>query len=489
MDTTPYHEFVSKTEATLAPFAQKSFTTDTQTFLNGTPLLKHFQDLWQTPVGQMKLANRTPLQLERDRILYSSALRKQTEKYHVLYSGLRRIIRNYTTHTMRTAHVTRAICKALMLNSDFAEAIAIGSKVGAAPFIHVTKETASDWLQRRLREIDQKHASKNPQGKLTKPTQVALFPDAGNAALPKWLAPLESREIVEQVTKCVPCAAGDQVDAAYHSGAESYWLLCTNPYLRESTRGLYHPETMYGVWRHSRNTRPRAGSFFHSCTLEDKAHHRITWEHATYEGIVVQFADDMTWIIENLNDANDAALLGGAKTNLFLQLMNSLGDAPLELQQALVQADAGGLYTYFISDFVKASQLVLNTNASAERRSALRAGEADALIGPSPQADLYLDRMRDFLFTNVFEMSRIKNRNRMLQSVSHVSLDLLYDERESALPQLVEDRANLENWPADKRKRAVDLLSDDVHRAQLSVDVFVSMGDQEVFDFVGIQSF
>ena len=60
------------------------------------------------------------------------------------------------------AHVTRTICKALRLNSDFAEAIAIGSKVGAAPFIHVTKDVGREWLQKRLKEIDNQELAKNP---------------------------------------------------------------------------------------------------------------------------------------------------------------------------------------------------------------------------------------------------------------------------------------------------------------------------------------
>jgi dGTP triphosphohydrolase len=479
-----YHQFVRNAEETLAPYAQRSFSPDTEAFLNGTPILKHFQDLWQNPAGQMKLANRTPLQLERDRILYSASLRKQTEKYHVLYNASRRVIRNYTTHTMRMAHVTRAICKALRLNSDFAEAIAIGAKVGAAPFIHVTKRTASSWLQDRLRAIGKVNAANKQQ----KPMQATLFPGSEGAALPAWLQTIESRDVVEQITRCVPCAVGEHVDAAYHSGAESYWLLCTNPYTRESERSLYHPETMYGVWRHTRNLRPKAASFFHKATLENGAEHQIDWRHSTYEGAVVQFADDMTWIIENLNDANDAALLGGSKTNLYLQLLNSLTDAPLELQQALVQSDAGGLYTYFISDFVRNSSAALSHDTSAEIRTAMRTGDKHALIGPSPVAEALLERFKAFLDNNVFDRPRIRNRNRMLESVSTVALDLLFEDRTS-LSGLVEDRANLENWPDDKKARAVKLLDDDVHRAQLSIDVFVSMGDQELFDFVGIQAF
>jgi hypothetical protein len=382
------------------------------------------------------------------------------------------------------AHVTRAICKGLKLNSDFAEAIAIGSKVGAAPFIHVSKRIANEWLECQLKEINKKQLAKSAEPpRKTKQTQAPLFP-----AQPKWLTDLESPDVAERAKRCIPFAIGDNVDLAYHSGAESYWLLCTQPYLRESARALYHPETMFGIWRHSRNLRSKADSFSHKSNFANNSVHTITWEHSTFEGVVVQFADDMTWIIENLNDANDAALLGGSNSNLFLQLNNSLEGAPQELTQPLVESDAGGLYTYFISDFVKRSQGILE-KGGPEIRVGLRRGENQAQIGPSVDAEMYLDKMKEFLDDNVFEVSRIKNRNRMLESVTGVSLDLLFDDKDPLLRQLITDRANLENWPEQKRRKALEALSDEVHRAQLAVDVFVGLGDQEVFELVGIQAF
>jgi hypothetical protein len=389
---------------------------------------------------------------------------------------------------MRMAHVTRSICKALGLNSDFAEAIAIGSKVGAGPFVHVSKDVASEWLHKRLQDISEAQVRKNPDFAKDPAPQLQMFPSVHGSS-PKWLEGIQSRKVIEEVKKYIPCAVGENVDSAYTSGAESYWLLCTQPFLREPLRSHYHPETMYGIWRHSRKLRPKTGSFYHECSLQDDTVHKITWEHSTYEGVVVQFADDMTWIIENLNDANDAALLGGTNNNLFLQLKNSLGDVPPELSQALVESDAGALYTYFIIDFVRNSQLILTPSADSGICRALREGRLDALIGPSSEAEDCLNRMHKFLFDNVFEVARIKNRNRMLRSVSQVSLDLLYDVNESALFHMMQDRASLENWPGDKRKRATDLLDNDIHRAQLAVDAFVSMGDQELFEFVGIQSF
>jgi hypothetical protein len=296
---------------------------------------------------------------------------------------------------MRMAHVTRAICKALGLNSDFAEAIALGAKVGAAPFIHVSKNIAGEWLQKKVSDISNREAARNPSLPDIQQVQLQLFPAAG-AGLPSWVSNLKSRDVLEQVVKHVPCATGEKVDAPYSSGQESYWLLCTNPYLRETSRSLYSAETMYGIWRHSRGVRPKKESFFHRWSA-GSAVHQITWQHSTYESVVVQYADDITWIIENLNDANDAAILGGTKKNLFLQLKNYISaDAAFELKQALVDADAGALYTYFISDFVVRAREVLSRSGT-DARTGLVEGRDEAMIGPSADAEEILNQMEEYL--------------------------------------------------------------------------------------------
>ena len=121
-----YKEHVDKLEDGLSPYAKKSFESFSQSFVDGGSIHDSYESKWRMNAGgNPKLLYRTPLQIERDRILHSAGIRKQTEKYHVLYNGQRRIVRNYTTHTMRMAQVTRAICRGLKLNGDFAEAIAL----------------------------------------------------------------------------------------------------------------------------------------------------------------------------------------------------------------------------------------------------------------------------------------------------------------------------------------------------------------------------
>ncbi len=88
---------------------------------------------------------RTAFQLDRDRIVYSNAFRRLKHKTQVFLSPLGDDYRTRLTHTLEVAQIARAIARALFLNEDLAEAIALGHDLGHTPFGH-SGETA-------LREI------------------------------------------------------------------------------------------------------------------------------------------------------------------------------------------------------------------------------------------------------------------------------------------------------------------------------------------------
>lgn len=481
----PYHEHVKNLETGLAPYAKKSLEASiSPVFVDGAEIHAHFSDRWQDDVGRRKLENRTPLQLERDRILYSDSLRKQTEKYHVLYNGQRRIVRNYTTHTMRMAQVSRSIARGLELNADFAEAIALGSKVGATPFVHAAKGAIADWVQAAIMKLDADQVGRPDRRPPSNPPQLQM--DSG-AATPAWIAALQSEDIAAKVQRFVPWAAGVHTNQPYTAGQQSYWLLCTNPFVVEARPNLFMPETMYGIWRHTRGVQPLPNSFHHHQELKaaSAGYNEILFSHATYEATVAQYADDITWVIENLNDANSAALLNG-QPSLYSTLTTVLNEPPEPLLRALANHDAGALYTYFISDFVEYSSKVLSDlGEGSHNRLALREGEKESFIGLSPDAEAQLEGLIDFLQKEVFTEPRVQNRFEMLKTVSKACVELLYKGDSS---KILEDRAALEQWSPDVQRTATNLLDEPVHRVQLAVDIFASMSDQEIYDFVGIQA-
>lgn len=480
----------------LAGYAKRSFESTGMQFVDGEDAREFFEKRWRNPDTALKLRNRTPLQIERDRILYSDLLRKQTDKYHVLYSGNHRIVRNYTTHTMRMTQVVRSICRSLRLNSDFAEALALGSKMGATPFIHAAKEAVPKWLGTKIESIDREKRKLQKEPSLARRAlQLKLFQQAESlteSGYPAWIERLESDYAIERVRRFVPWARGSDVDAPYYSGQESYWLLTVDPFTRELREGKFFPETLYGIWRHSISHRPLPNSFHHRLEVPGafSGFQEIRWNHATYEAAVVQYADDISWVIENLNDANRVALASGQQ-NLYNQILRTTQQdiMPATLLRALSAADSGALYTYFIETFISYALEKLDpSRAGQEMREALRAGSEAAFLTLPEEAEEQLLTIKNFLADHVFVEKRVKHRRQMLSTIMTACLDILFEGKDDLLPKIAEERARIEEWPREDLLAAKALLEDDIHRAQLAVDIFAEMGDQDIYDFVGIQS-
>ena len=79
---------------------------------------------------------RTAFQVDRDRIVYSNAFRRLKHKTQVFLRPLGDDYRTRLTHTLEVAQIARAIARAMFLNEDLAEAIALGHDLGHTPFGH-----------------------------------------------------------------------------------------------------------------------------------------------------------------------------------------------------------------------------------------------------------------------------------------------------------------------------------------------------------------
>ncbi len=79
---------------------------------------------------------RTPFQLDRDRIVYSNAFRRLKHKTQVFLSPLGDHYRTRLTHTLEVSEIARNIARAMRLNEDLTEAIALGHDIGHPPFGH-----------------------------------------------------------------------------------------------------------------------------------------------------------------------------------------------------------------------------------------------------------------------------------------------------------------------------------------------------------------
>lgn len=83
-------------------------------------------------------------QRDRDRILYSKSFRRLKDKTQVFLSPDGDHYRTRMTHTLEVSQNARTIAKALMLNEDLAEAIALGHDLGHTPFGHAGERALND---------------------------------------------------------------------------------------------------------------------------------------------------------------------------------------------------------------------------------------------------------------------------------------------------------------------------------------------------------
>jgi dGTPase len=99
---------------------------------------------------------RTAFQRDRDRIVYCNSFRRMKHKTQVFLSPLGDHYRTRLSHTLEVAEIARTISRAMRLNEDLAEAIALGHDLGHPPFGH-SGETA-------LKEIYSPSFSHHAQG-------------------------------------------------------------------------------------------------------------------------------------------------------------------------------------------------------------------------------------------------------------------------------------------------------------------------------------
>ncbi|TFU26804.1 deoxyguanosinetriphosphate triphosphohydrolase [Thermus tengchongensis] len=113
----------------LAPYAQKAKDTRGREHL------------------EPESAYRTPYQKDRDRILHTTAFRRLEYKTQVFPNWAGDYYRTRLTHTLEVVQVARSISRALGLNEDLTEAIALSHDLGHPPFGHTGEKILDDLMR------------------------------------------------------------------------------------------------------------------------------------------------------------------------------------------------------------------------------------------------------------------------------------------------------------------------------------------------------
>ncbi|MHB2264697.1 deoxyguanosinetriphosphate triphosphohydrolase [Aliihoeflea sp. PC F10.4] len=92
-------------------------------------------------------ATRTPFQRDRDRIIHSTAFRRLKHKTQVFIAHEGDHYRTRLTHTIEVSQISRALARALRLDEDLAEAVALVHDFGHTPFGHTGEDALNDKMR------------------------------------------------------------------------------------------------------------------------------------------------------------------------------------------------------------------------------------------------------------------------------------------------------------------------------------------------------
>jgi dGTPase len=129
--------------------------------------IEDFEEQWLSPYatrsrdsrGRERREEPDPLRTcfmrDRDRIIHNKSFRRLKHKTQVFLSPEGDHYRTRLTHTLEVSQISRTIARALHLNEDLTEAIALGHDLGHTPFGHMGEEAFQDLLPQPFHHNEQ----------------------------------------------------------------------------------------------------------------------------------------------------------------------------------------------------------------------------------------------------------------------------------------------------------------------------------------------
>ncbi|HVA47053.1 MAG TPA: deoxyguanosinetriphosphate triphosphohydrolase [Pirellulales bacterium] len=213
---------------------------------------------------------RGPFQRDRDRIVHSSAYRRLSAKMQVFTGEMGDYHRTRLTHTLEVASVARTVGRALRLNEDLVEALALAHDLGHPPFGHAGEHTLDALL------ADEGGFSHNRQGLVIVEELEQRYPDFTGLNL--------SREVLEgqatRIDKRRPAAERPLLEVQVVEAADSV-AYDTHDADDAMHLGLLEPGELLRLplWAEAeRRVRPRYGPLDGERLTRAVLHELIDWQ-------------------------------------------------------------------------------------------------------------------------------------------------------------------------------------------------------------------
>ena len=310
--------------------------------------------------GNNGIGSRTAFQRDRDRVLHSGAFRRLKHKTQVFVYHEGDYFRTRLTHSIEVAQIARSMARALRLNDDLAEAVALAHDLGHTPFGH-----------------------------------------AGEEALARCMAEYGGFEHNEQTIRILT-----MLEHRYASfdGLNLSW------------------ETLEGVVKHNGPIIGKA-QLRPAITQLDAALSLELSTFASAEAQLANLADDIAYLSHDFDDALRAGLFNIADIAHLPQVEPALARIERRYGKIdrgrLTHELVRRLISVFVEDLLH--QSAANLQGLGARHPDDIRGAAAAVIAFSPEMAADLETLRDFLFTNMWRHFKV---NRMTSKAKRVVTEL-----------------------------------------------------------------
>jgi len=301
---------------------------------------------------------RTEYQKDRDRIIHTTAFRRLQYKTQVFVNYEGDYYRTRLTHTNEAAQIARTVARALAVNVDLVEAIALAHDLGHSAFGHSGEETLDRLMLVRM----------------------GLDPnEPGNRGL-GFNHTVQSLRVVEHLENRWP----------EHRGLNLTW------------------ETREGIVKHDTS--------YDAVPLEWRAPYEPDWRPAL-EAQIVNFADELTYSAHDLDDGLRSGLLRAespelGQIELWSRARFHVEDDDDELRR---HRTIRRLIDILVSDLVFASAEKIASAAPNSPDDVRR--HPVMLIGLSNEMQPLQQQLQDFLFKNLYRHYRVIRMHRKAEMV------------------------------------------------------------------------